>query len=194
MKPIRALAWLLVLAGVFLYVGSVTSYQTEAPRAYIDSDFAWYEPPEVVESTRKAVPRRAPAAVPAFEAAAPSASPTPKPTRRPTLQSGVGQGRRYISGTATWYCEAGRSRCPTKYPDRIGRTDNYAAAGPRLRQVLGRGWRGEQVLVCYRTRCVEVTLVDWCRCKGDRVIDLFGDPFRYLAPLSRGTIKVTVGW
>jgi rare lipoprotein A (peptidoglycan hydrolase) len=39
-----------------------------------------------------------------------------------------------------------------------------------------------------------VTLVDWCACKGDRVIDLYGEAFRRLAPLGRGIVEVSVRW
>ncbi len=48
--------------------------------------------------------------------------------------------------------------------------------------------------VCSGGECVRVTLIDWCACKGERVIDLYGDAFRRLAPLSRGVIKVKVDW
>jgi rare lipoprotein A (peptidoglycan hydrolase) len=41
-------------------------------------------------------------------------------------------------------------------------------------------------------RSVVVTLVDVCRCRGERIIDLYADAFRRLAPLSRGVIEVTV--
>jgi rare lipoprotein A (peptidoglycan hydrolase) len=41
---------------------------------------------------------------------------------------------------------------------------------------------------------VTVQLIDWCACKGERVIDLYGDAFRRLAPLGTGVIKVKVSW
>ena len=79
---------------------------------------------------------------------------------------------------------------------RCARTHNgglYAAAGSELR--IG-DWRGRRVRVCNvsNDRCVRVTLIDWCACKGARVIDLYSDAFRRLAPLDRGIIKVTVRW
>jgi rare lipoprotein A (peptidoglycan hydrolase) len=67
----------------------------------------------------------------------------------------------------------------------------YAAAGPLLR--VG-DWRGRVVRVCGNGRCVTVKLIDWCACPGSRVIDLYSDAFQRLAPLSEGTIQVTVSW
>lgn len=46
--------------------------------------------------------------------------------------------------------------------------------------------------VCGNGNCVTVTLIDWCACGGNRIIDLYSDAFRRLAPLSQGTIKVSV--
>lgn len=94
-----------------------------------------------------------------------------------------------VRGSSTWYCLAGVSRCPAGYSG--GR---YAAAGPALRRALG-DWRGKTVFVSYAgSKPISVKLVDWCACKGDRVIDLFGDAFAKLAPRSRGVIPVTVSW
>ena len=42
--------------------------------------------------------------------------------------------------------------------------------------------------------CVRVTLIDWCACEGDRVIDLYGHAFRRLAPLGTGIVRVSVRW
>ena len=85
-------------------------------------------------------------------------------------------------GTATWYCG---SRCTRGYPGGL-----YAAAGSELR--VG-DWRGRRVTVTASNgRSVVVTLVDWCACKGERIIDLYGDAFARLAPLSRGVLRVTV--
>jgi rare lipoprotein A (peptidoglycan hydrolase) len=67
-----------------------------------------------------------------------------------------------------------------------------------LRQAIGSRWRGSHVLVCAvsGTRCVEVVLNDWCACGSRRgyatVLDLSDEAFRYLAPLSRGVIRVAV--
>ncbi|MBA2700212.1 MAG: hypothetical protein H0U58_00740 [Chloroflexi bacterium] len=67
----------------------------------------------------------------------------------------------------------------------------YAAAGPALR--VGK-WRGRRVQVCHDGRCVRVTLIDWCQCYGKRVIDLYSDAFKRLAPTSQGVITVSVRW
>lgn len=67
----------------------------------------------------------------------------------------------------------------------------YAAAGPALR--VG-DWRGRTVRVCAGGNCVSVKLIDWCGCPSGRVIDLYSDAFRQLAPLSAGTLQVTVSW
>ena len=67
----------------------------------------------------------------------------------------------------------------------------YAAAGAELR--VG-DWRGRVVTVCRGSDCIRVTLIDWCSCKGDRVIDLYGDAFRRLGSLSSGVLRVSVRW
>jgi rare lipoprotein A (peptidoglycan hydrolase) len=67
----------------------------------------------------------------------------------------------------------------------------YAAAGPGLR--VG-AWRGRVVEVCSGGRCVWVTLIDWCACGGNHLIDLYSDAFRQLAPLSSGALRVSVRW
>lgn len=82
-----------------------------------------------------------------------------------------------VTGPATWYG--------------TGPGRGHAAAGPRLRAMLGLKWRGQTVTVCLK-RCVSVVVDDWCACGKGRVIDLSDEDFRSLAPLSRGVIKVTV--
>ena len=67
----------------------------------------------------------------------------------------------------------------------------YAAAGAELRKG---DWRGRTVTVCAGSDCIRVTLIDWCACEGNRVIDLYGDAFRRLAPLGEGVIPVVVRW
>lgn len=101
-------------------------------------------------------------------------------------QSKVPRGRIRARGAATWYCVPGVSACHRDYSSGL-----YAAAGAELR--VG-DWRGRKVAVCAGDRCVRVTLVDWCACVGDRVIDLYGDAFRRLAPLSEGVLRVSVRW
>ena len=104
--------------------------------------------------------------------------PTPRPTAPPNPTHSVG-------GRAAWYCQNG-SGCPAGYSGGL-----YAAAGPALR--VG-DWRGRTVSVCGAGNCVNVTLVDWCACGGSRVIDLFSDAYRRVAPLSSGTVAVRVSW
>ena len=81
-----------------------------------------------------------------------------------------------VTGQATWY-EAG----PTT-----------AAAGPALREAVGKEWRGQWVTVTSGGDSVTVQLTDWCACKGDRVIDLNHTAFAELAPLGKGVIRVSV--
>ena len=91
-----------------------------------------------------------------------------------------------VSGAASWYCQPGISACHFQYSGGL-----YAAAGPALR--VG-DWRGRAVRVCGGGGCVTVRLIDWCQCYGTRVIDLYSDAFRQIAPLSSGTTHVTVSW
>ena len=104
--------------------------------------------------------------------------PKPKPTPPPNPTHSV-------SGRAAWYCNNG-SGCPAGYSGGM-----YAAAGPGLR--VG-NWRGRTVSVCGSGSCINVTLVDWCACGGDREIDLFASAFQRLAPLGQGTLAVTIRW
>ena len=90
-----------------------------------------------------------------------------------------------MAGSASWYCSSS-SACTRGYPGGL-----YAAAGPKLR--VG-DWRGRTVTVSSGGRSVKVRLVDWCQCYGRRVIDLYSDAFRQLAPTSAGVIRVTVSW
>jgi Lytic transglycolase len=100
-----------------------------------------------------------------------------KPTPKPSHSRG---------GTASWYCKAGVSECHYQYSGGL-----YAAAGPGLR--VG-DWRGRKVKVCASGGCVHVTLIDWCACGSGRLIDLYSDAYRRIAPLSSGTASVTVYW
>jgi hypothetical protein len=91
-----------------------------------------------------------------------------------------------VRGIATWYCLSAVSGCHYAHDGGM-----YAAAGAEIR----RGdWRGRQVQVCQGLRCIWVTLIDWCECPGDRIIDLYSDAYRRLDPLAGGTMVVTVGW
>ena len=108
----------------------------------------------------------------------PSASSPPKPrqTRPPTT----------VEGEASWYCVSGRSRCPY-----FAHGGLFAAAGPALR--VG-NWRGRYVTVWYGKAHVTVQLIDSCGLGCVVTIDLFGDAFAQLAPLSAGRIDVRVTW
>jgi hypothetical protein len=113
-----------------------------------------------------AAPRRQPDPVPNVERKA-----TPAPRQRP---------RNGLSGAATWYAASAST----------------AAAGPALRRLLGRSWRGQTVTVRVNGRSVRVVLRDWCAC-GPRhgvptLLDLSDDAFARLAPLSRGVLRVEV--
>ena len=116
-------------------------------------------------------------------------TPTPRPRVRATSGGGGGGGGGggiRARGSASWYCLPGRSACHYAYSGGM-----YAAAGPELRKG---DWRGRRVTVCNGGDCIRVTLIDWCGCPGNRVIDLYSDAYRRLAPLSSGTIRVTVRW
>jgi len=128
------------------------------------------------EQTRSFEPRVTPEQ-PTRAGAVLKPTPTPKPVARPSNRR---------SGSASWYCQAGVSDCHYQYSGGM-----YAAAGPALR--VG-NWRGRTVTVCASGACVNVKLIDWCQCYGSRVIDLYSDAFRRLAPLSSGTVRVTVSW
>ena len=123
----------------------------------------------------------------------PPPTPSPTPSRTPRTEAPATQPREIpprprssVAGTATWYCLPGTSRCTNTHNGGL-----YAAAGSELR--IG-DWRGRRVRVCHGDQCVTVTLIDWCACGGERVIDLYSDAFRRLAPLSRGVIDVKVSW
>ena len=85
------------------------------------------------------------------------------------------------TGTGSWYC-CTRGHSASEY---------VAAAGPRLR--IG-NWRGRYVWVSSGTRRIRVRLVDACSCSWLRIIDLHPGPFRALAPLSVGVVRVRVTW
>lgn len=110
-------------------------------------------------------------------ASEPESEPAPGPTPVPPAPG------RIVAGTASWYCLPGVSACTAGY----AASGLYAAAGPALR--VG-AWRGRYVMV----NGLRVRLIDWCQCPSGRIIDLYASVFGQLAPLSRGTITVTVRW
>ena len=111
----------------------------------------------------------------------PASPPPPSPatgTRTATVRAP--RTAHSLRGRATWHA--------------TGRDGWYAAAGPLLRRALGKGWRGRRVYVCM-TRCIRVTLNNWCLCSRDRrLVDLSDEAFQALAPLSRGVLRVEVRW
>lgn len=83
-------------------------------------------------------------------------------------------------GLATWYAAP----------------DGTAAAGPALRALLGRHWRGQWVTVTAGGHQVAIKLTDWCAC-GPRhgrptLLDINTRDFARLAPPSRGVVEVRV--
>jgi rare lipoprotein A (peptidoglycan hydrolase) len=124
----------------------------------------------------------APRPTPAQRAAARSLAKVPAAARQPSVRL-TGHS---ATGSATWYCKTGVSACHHDYPGGL-----YAAAGPELR--VG-NWRGRHVRVCGNGHCVNVTLIDWCACGGNHIIDLYSDAFTRLAPLSAGAVHVKVSW
>ena len=84
---------------------------------------------------------------------------------------------------ASWFCGHG-SRCTAGH-----RSGLFAAI---RRDLLAH--RGERAKVCYRSRCVVVTIID-CNCGPHaNLIDLYSDAFVRLAPLSKGRLPVTLEW
>lgn len=93
-----------------------------------------------------------------------------------------------VSGSGTWYCRPGVSRCTRGYPGGM-----FAAVRRDLLYL-----RGTRVAACVPNsstapaRCVIVKVID-CNCgPAAGPIDLYSDAFQMLAPLSRGRIKVTI--
>jgi hypothetical protein len=69
-----------------------------------------------------------------------------------------------------------------------------AAAGPRLRAMLGSHWRGRYVTVRYGAKHIRVRLTDYCVCRSSVVIDLDTRDFNRLRPPAWlwGVARVTV--
>lgn len=54
--------------------------------------------------------------------------------------------------------------------------------------------RGKTISVCTKRECIRVTVID-CNCgRNANLIDLYSDAFKRLAPLSQGTVRVTIRW
>ena len=112
--------------------------------------------------------------------------PQPRPTARPLQPRSTSPSTGHsVSGTPTYYCRAGISRCTRGYPDRPGIADYYAAAGPSLR--VG-NWRGRIVNVHANGRILRVRLIDWCACGGSHFLDLYWDAFKALGRPSHARV------
>ena len=108
-------------------------------------------------------------------AAALTAQPTTTPDASPVVEGSM-EVVASVTGTASWY----------RY------VPGQAAAGPRLRALLGPGWRGMTV----RVNGIPVRLTDWCQCyqgrPDERVVDLDARTFARLAQLGIGLVVVEV--
>lgn len=152
--------------GVFVAACCGVTAEGRAPTVYKPSE-ASFAP--IAVSTPTPAPTLPPRAV-----AGPLNTPKPSPKPRGAISTAL------IGGKATWYC------CTKGY----GESRMVAAAGSELR--IG-NWRGRTVTVTGPAgNSIRVKLVDWCACKGSRIIDLQPAAFRRLAPLSRGVIDVSV--
>jgi hypothetical protein len=171
----------LLLGGLLQFVGASTATK---PAGFQPYPGPWFPAPSFsIPLVEEVVEEPAPDRAPDREVSTPSPPPSPKPR---TVS--VPGSSHHAQGQATWYCLPGVSRCPY-----MANGGLYAAAGPAIR--VG-DWRGRHVRVCLdgTDECVTVTLIDWCACGGDRVIDLFGYAFVQLGPLSRGVLRVKVSW
>lgn len=176
--------------------GSALPWAILAGLAILVAGLGLVEPPEavsrVVSEPRSDYAFRAivvPSPTPTAGTPRPSAAPVPagsgapvsvtRPAIRQAPKSEVLPPRRGLSGQATWY----RWR------------PGEAAAGPALRAALGPNWRGTEVTVTANGSSVRVRLTDWCACHPtSRLLDLDARAFSALGPLSRGVLRVTVGW
>lgn len=114
-----------------------------------------------------------------------SASVSPAGSRETPASTHDGAiGTALIGGWAAWYEDP-------RHPRGL-----YAAAGPVLREALGKGWRGQLVEVESGSRSVTVRLSDWCACATRRglptLIDLSRDAFSELADPSLGIVRVSI--
>jgi hypothetical protein len=100
--------------------------------------------------------------------------PKPKPVIRVRRTSGG------IHGVATWYCLPGVSICTHGYPA----GGAYGAAGPELRRAFHGHYKGKVVYV----NGVKVTIVDFCACGGDHVIDVYHSTWTSIPNQSHVTI------
>ena len=189
----------ILLAGALSFgAAAAAGLQPSLPRKIVDSAF---QPVTLTPATTTARDRALAAVRDRARAVAPIADPwllaePPAERARPVLpatkpvaverQSASSTGHA-ISGSASWYCDAGVSPCTADHPDTTG-FNAYAAAGPRLRAAIGSNWRGMVVTV----DGIRVKLVDWCQCyqgeSNEKLLDLYHDVF-----LRTGS-AVTIRW
>ena len=169
----------------FLAAGAVASRQTPpppAPRDFRSFDVPPAPSPSPIAGLHDyAVPLRRPA---------PTATPSPSPSARATRVPAAGQA---LTGSGSGSIDPSHQLAGLASWHATGRSGAYAAACRPLRRAMGPGWRGQRVLVAMGRRAVEVTLNDWCGSR-TKTIDLSDEAFRYFAPLSRGVLRVEVGW
>jgi rare lipoprotein A (peptidoglycan hydrolase) len=167
-----------ILVFIITNVAVATSPTTIRPVAqeYFHPVLVTPGPSLILEPYRRALPVRSKESTPVAKI-----KEKPKTSGQSIPRHGI------LRGRATWYCVPGVSACHKRYNGGL-----YAAAGSELREALGSRWRGQKVLVCRQNKCVSVRLIDWCACGGPRVIDLYGDAFKRLAPLSSGVINVKI--
>lgn len=145
---------------------------------------AVYPPPEDRGSTVSGIPT-APVEIDGSGGPGPSPTALVVPTAEPAIPASSAGDASVSgqSGTATWFCLEGVSRCTYGVSDGM-----YAAIRRDLLFLLGR-----RVRVC-ADRCIEVTIID-CNCgPSANLIDLYSTAFLQLAPLSDGRVQVTVEW
>ncbi len=127
-----------------------------------------------------AAPQAAVRSVPAVANVATSEGPPGLTTTAPAQQ--IGTPLNGYRGLSSWYCSA-TSACTKGY----GPSDMVAAIDPKLGIA-----KGTWITVRHDGRSVLVKVVDVCRCKGPRLVDLTSGAFSQLAPLSQGVIPVLI--
>jgi len=169
---------LVFLTSFGLNARETAQYEPTSAQKFISVELK-VAPKKPIPVIRETQPTYPPSERPRSSRNTPSVSPVA--VVKPTSANTVPINGKAVRGKATYYC------CTTGYaPGAM-----VAAAGSELR--IGK-WRGRVVTVSYQGRSIQVKLVDWCGCKGSRIIDLQPEAFAALAPLSRGVltgIKVT---
>lgn len=165
-----------LLAASLLALGlslPVTGTQQLEPISFGPNEFRRVELPETSKVIREPVGTIIPLKQPDIKSVKPKIIDTSKPKTT-----------NKISGTASWYCLSGVSRCTRGHGSGM-----YAAIRRDLLFL-----RGKTINVCAGKDCIRVTIID-CNCgSGANLIDLYSTAFRKLAPLSQGGVKVTISW